>query len=188
VHRRLVTVAALAAGLLAAGSANAQGPDWADKTGQFGIGYDQTLGGIGGLSARYQVASNFGLQGIFGFDTVSLETGAGDVSETRIELGLRGVFVLAQTSNTNLGIIFGVDILNQSAEAGGVDNSSTDVALEGGLAVQYFLHEMFSINGEGGLVIFTGDGTSTVIGGPPMDVGVARPDLFGSAGFTFWFK
>lgn len=181
--KTLLAAAALVAAVLAAGPAQAR-----DMTGRFGVGYDQSLGGITGISGRYQAARNFGIQAIFGFDTFSAETGAGDVSETTIELGLRGTIGLAFTETTNLGVIFGVDILNQSAEAGGVDSSSTDVALEAGMSVEYFFNNMLSVHGEGGLVIFTGDGTDTVIGGPPMDVGIARPDLFGSAGFTFWFE
>lgn len=181
--KRLVAIAAVAGGLLAAGPVQAK-----DMSGRFGLGYDQALGGISGVSGRYQIASNFGLQGILGITSFSQDTGAGEISQTNLGVGLRGDIALAFTDTTNLSIIFGVDIFNQSVEVGGVDDSSTDIAFEAGMKVEYFFNSLLSVHGEGGLVIFTGDGTATVIGGPPMDVGVARPDLFGSAGFTFWFQ
>jgi hypothetical protein len=179
VHKRLVTVAALAAGLLAAGSAAAQG-NYADKTGRFGIGGDATLAGVGGLSARFQVAKNFGVQAIFGFARVSVGE---DASFTATDIALRGDIGLAFTQNTNLSVIFGVDIFRDGASVGGMSDSSTDIALEGGMKVEYFFNDLLSIHGEVGIVVFTGDGTDTVIGGAPQ---FQFPDTFGRAGFTFW--
>ena len=46
---------------------------YSDKAGRFGIGADTSLGGVGGLSARFQVAKNFGIQAIASFPPVGID-------------------------------------------------------------------------------------------------------------------
>ncbi|MFT5488778.1 MAG: hypothetical protein ACI9JL_002743 [Paracoccaceae bacterium] len=47
-------------------------PKFSNKSGRFGIGNDTTLGGVNGLSARFQVAKNFGVQAIVSFTRVDI--------------------------------------------------------------------------------------------------------------------
>lgn len=54
-------------------SPGSRGAKYSDKAGRFGIGTDTTLGGVGGLSARFQVAKNFGVQAIVSFVRVSFD-------------------------------------------------------------------------------------------------------------------
>lgn len=62
------------AGDQAAGGTSSRGPKYSDKTGRFGIGADTSLGGVNGLSARFQVAKNFGVQAIVSFVRVNFDT------------------------------------------------------------------------------------------------------------------
>ncbi len=48
--------------------------NFSGKTGRFGIGTDTSLGNVGGLSARFQVAKNFGIQAIVSFVRVDPNT------------------------------------------------------------------------------------------------------------------
>jgi LysM repeat protein len=43
------------------------------KRSRFGIGTDTSLGGVGGISPRMQVAKNFGLQGVFSYSRIDFE-------------------------------------------------------------------------------------------------------------------
>lgn len=49
-------------------------PRFGGKSGRFGIGADTSLGGVNGLSARFQVAKSFGIQAIVAFAPVGLES------------------------------------------------------------------------------------------------------------------
>lgn len=55
------------AGEQAASGETSRGAKFSDKAGRFGIGADTSLGDVGGLSARFQVAKNFGVQSIVSF-------------------------------------------------------------------------------------------------------------------------
>ena len=64
--KRLTLVSLIVAALLIAPSAFAK-----DMSGRFGLGYDTTMGGVNGLSVRYQTAKTFGIQAVLGFDFAS---------------------------------------------------------------------------------------------------------------------
>ena len=187
-----------------------------DKTGAFGIGYDTSLGGVGGISARYAVAKSFGIQAILGFDTVSYnntESGAAEASfdATQVRAAIRGDIGLAFTKKTNLNLLVGIDVYNQSYEAGLGDNknddSATSFAFEIGLGAAYFFTDWFSVNGEVGLAFATVSKTQDIgnlsgIGGgggfagggtdgtdaEGYELAFGRGDTFGSFGWTFWFN
>lgn len=182
-----------------------------DKTGAFGIGYDTTLGGVGGISARYAVAKSFGLQVILGFDTTSYgntESGAAEATnnDTQIRAAIRGDIGLAFTKKTNLNLIVGIDIYNSSFDYSvgdtSTDDSFTQFALELGLGASYFFTDWFSINGEVGLAFATiskvtdagtVSGIGTPVGNADMDsegyeLAFGRGDVFGAFGWTFWFN
>jgi hypothetical protein len=181
-----------------------------DKSGAVGVGYDNTIGDASGLSVRYQVAKSFGIQAILGFSTTSYDNGeSGDgsanTSDTNTTIALRGNIGLAFTKKTNLDLILGVNIYNESHDYdnpgdGDDDNDGhTSFNFELGLGAHYFFTDWFSINGEVGLAFATigdqkdvgrvasglsvvgdkGDGTELVFG---------KGDGFGSFGWTFWFN
>jgi hypothetical protein len=185
-----------------------------DKTGSFGIGYDSTLAGVGGVSARYQIAKNFGVQAVLGFDQQSFDT-KDDNDETvasnsfrTLGLALRGDVGIAFTKKTNMSVIFGVDVFNGAISidptadgADSTDESDTRFAFEIGLKAEYFFTGYFSVHCEVGLVFALANkqseltiGNTNPLGGvADADVSgfvlsFGRGDTFGGAGFTFWFN
>ena len=205
--RHIIWAATIAALAL---PATASAKEFTDKTGRFGLGADTSLGGVGGLSARFQVAKNFGVQAIVGFTRVVFESddGAGGVVETTdrgIAAVVRGDYAFAYTNRSSMSAIFGVDIFNAntSFESGGVsmDDSTTRFAFEAGLKVEHHFTDWFSVHGEVGLLFAIdgiGDDDGAALTSPNSDVGSAVADgttvvfgvgdVFGNAGITFWFK
>lgn len=183
-----------------------------DKTGAVGIGADSTMGGVSGLSARYQIAKNFGIQAVLGFDTTSYDnTEDGDANVTRddtqIRAAIRGNIGLAFTKRTNLDLIVGIDVYQGSFAQEGPgdaddDDSHTSFAFELGLGAHYFFTDWFSINGEIGLAFSTVadpadvgrvSNVGTPVAGADGDIegfelGFGRGDLVGGFGWTFWFN
>lgn len=171
-----------------------------DKTGGFGIGGDATLAGIDGISARYQIAKNFGLQVVLGFDYNSSDTKSGSTvtnSSTMrdLQLAIRGDVGIAFTKKTNLGVVFGVNTFNNATKnepQGGeaMETSDTNFTFEAGLKAEYFFTGFFSVYAETGFTFAfknedSGEGGNDMEG-YEMKFGVAEP--FGAAGWTFWFN
>jgi opacity protein-like surface antigen len=185
-----------------------------DKTGGFGVGYDNSLGGVGGVSVRYQVAKNFGIQAILGFEQQSFEQKddngetTNSISNRVLQASLRGDVGIAFTKKTNLSVIFGLDIFNASYTddptadgADEIDESTTRFAFEVGLKAEYFFTNYFSVHGDVGLAFaLINNVNETRIGpvDPRSAVGAAdasgfvlnfgQGDVFGAFGFTFWFN
>lgn len=183
-----------------------------DKTGSFGIGYDSSLAGVGGASARYQIAKNFGVQAILGFQQQSYdvkddndETVSSNSART-LGIALRGDVGIAFTKKTNLSVIFGVDVFNSAISvdptasgADSTDESETRFAFEVGLKAEYFFTGFFSVHCEVGLAFALANKSSELnIGTPTIGTGdtdvsgfvlnFGQGDTFGNAGFTFWFN
>lgn len=210
--KRLVSIslAGLVAIAMISGSATAQEgtmPDWADKTGGFGVGAETTLGGTNGLNLRYFVSNALGLQLTFGLNLSSRTTAVDDADDTvvslsAIDFGLYGSYKLAYWQRGHLSAILGVDIqmASMSTDADGDDGDSdasgTDILIGLGLQGEVFLSQYFSVFGQVGLRLdFIGEnepegGSVTLIDDEDttgIDVGV-RGDLLGAFGFTVWFQ
>lgn len=177
-----------------------------DMTGRFGIGGDSTLAGVSGVSARFQIAKNFGIQAVAAFSQVSAtdESGNDDVDLTaqRIAIAVRGDIGVAFTNKTNLSVVFGINIINASTDNDN-DNDDDDLdatafPFEVALKVEHFFTDFFSIHVETGFVVaFFDEKNQGVINGAgavPLGEGsgtlidIGRSDVFGTAGFTFWFN
>jgi len=142
-----------------------KGVKYTDKAGRFGIGADTTLGGVGGLSARFQVAKNFGVQAIVGFTRVGLDfkdeqdTTSATSTSQQIAGALRGDIGIAFTNKAAVSIVFGVDIFSDStstdftaANLNDQEQSDTRFAFEAGLKVEYFFSDFFSVHTEVGFL------------------------------------
>ena len=190
-----------------AGSAHAK-----DMNGKFGIGFTQTIGGVSGMSFRYWVTRDVGLELDFGLSFLD-----SDGIRTSTEfLGAVGVFyaiVQHRTANLSIGIRGDIGFTSKPPTAAPVSVSSavnTEVAseipetatsllqfnLEIPLMVEFFLSDSVALNLAVGVVlIFVPDGgpilDSTGLGiiQPETDfaVGIGTGGLLGSAGFTFYF-
>ncbi len=174
-----------------------------DKTGAFGIGYDNSLAGVDGVSARFQIAKNFGIQAIVGFEQGSLDVGDNNTSNRTMELAIRGDVGIAFTKKTNLSVVFGIDVFNGSTDFDPDDadmsTSNTRLAFEVGLRAEYFFTNFFSINTEVGLAFATASRAADAQGffansADDEDdtsgyyLAFGQGDVFGAAGFTFWFN
>ncbi len=177
-----------------------------DMTGRFGIGGDSTIAGVSGVSARFQIAKNFGIQAVAAFDqdSATIEVDGGDdidLAQTRVAFAIRGDIGVAFTKQTNLSVIFGINIINESAEFGDEDRDATAFPFEFGLKAEYFFTNFFSVHTEVGVVLAFYDEENAGLVGSRSDLsgagdsdvsgfllGLGRTDLWGGAGFTFWFN
>lgn len=207
--KRVVTT--LLAGLLAtalitstAWSQEGTMPDWADKSGGFGVGAETTLGGTNGLNLRYYINNAFGLQLTFGMLISSVTTDVdGDDADTSTKItglgfGFYGMYKLAYWQRGSLSAILGLDIqtLGTTVTVGDndSDSSGTDILLGLGLMGEVFLSQYFSVFGQVGIRLdFIGEDEVTYSGveenkdtsGIDLTLG---GDLLGAFGFTVWFN
>ncbi len=172
--RVISTLAAIALVATMVGSASVQGtmPDWADKSGGFGVGGETTLGGTHGLNLRYYISNQFGLQLTFGLGIESAtvdpdgDNNTVSTSSTTLGFGLYGMYKLAFWQRGHLSAIFGIDIqmLSESCEAdsgvarpgstqagGDTDASGTDILIGLGLHGEWFPTQYLSLFGQVGL-------------------------------------
>ncbi len=178
--------------VLAAGSVSAK-----DMRGKFGVGYEQTLGGVSGLSLAYWVTNALGIDVVFGLGAVVPDRGD---SRIGFDLALRAIYNIARAKDVNLGlgIEANMGFLNKAASSG------TDASFQFNLAipvmVEYFFSEHFAINLAMGLTfeIVPEKGKALDVHPAVTRVGTnATKDfglhifngggLFGSAGFKFYF-
>lgn len=138
-----------------------------NKKGRFGLGYDTSLAGLGGMSARMQLAQNFGLQFIFAYSRVGYDTlDPTDVSKVlttdaanSFQGALRGDVTLAANRATNLNLLFGADVVyDMASHEDTVNKVTTDAsamrfAFELGLRAEYHFTHFFSIHGAFGSTI-----------------------------------
>ncbi len=145
------------------------------NAGQFGIGYDGTLGDIQGLSLRYQFSDMLGLQGIVFGD---LQTFDNDQDpQLDISLGLRADIALGRTTNLLYSAPIGINWrMNQEQIAGDVETDHT-ITFELPLKAEWFPAPNLSLHGDFGLLVqFPDEG---------FRVGTAG-DLLAGFGVTIW--
>lgn len=199
-----------------AGSALAQqgtAPDWANKNGAVGLGFNTTLGGTHGLIFRTYVSPLFGLQGTLGFNftTIDIDPSADvdnddfTVKTSLFAVGIYATYKIAYWQRGSLSILFGGDIqaASSSIDAFGsdndVDDSTTNVLLGIGLQAEWFPTQYLSLFGQGGLRMdFLGnDDVNSFCSQAGVDCGdveasgfdISLPvDLMGAAGIVVWFK
>ena len=178
-----------------------------DMTGRFGIGGDTTVAGVNGISARFQIVKNFGIQAVASIDNSSAteESGNDDVDITlrSINVALRGdiqITGVSASKGPNLGLFFGVNVINGliDPDPADADNdiNETIFPLEFGLKIEHFFNNHFSVHLElGALLVFYDEKQQVFVNGAiPLTEGKGQifrlgvADSFGDAGFTFWFN
>lgn len=193
---RRISIVALAVVCLAGpavASAQEGGANWADKSGTFGIGFTQTLGGQSGLNARLELSQLFGLELTLGF---GLEIDDPDMADAEnvitFNASIYGVIRFAYWAKGSLGAIFGFDF-GLTSDSRDTD-ATTDIALGLGLQGEWFPIEHLSLFLQGGFRLeFLGDDDAGVVPGAGggelsgIDLQLGA-DLFGAAGFTVWFN
>jgi hypothetical protein len=136
---------ALAFILLFATTASAQ-----ERSGHgIGLGVQQTLGGISGLSLTYD-ADKFHIDVVLGFANIDVDPGD-DV--TLIGLAGRFFYHVHQMDNADFGLGGGLGIV--SLDAG--DAESTSVQIEVGMKLRVFLAPNVTLSTQAGLILLTAD-------------------------------
>ncbi|MFA5625842.1 MAG: hypothetical protein WC966_12470 [Bradymonadales bacterium] len=187
-----------------------------DMSRRFGLGVDSALsdhfGKMKGISAIYNINRYFGMQLIFGVNTTGVKYGKGG-SNTRVDwhVSLRGLIPFALSSDVNLSAVVGFTASGTANDGyrysgplsydEGRDGYNFSIDL--GVRPEWFVSEHFSLHTQVGLGISILTGKNTKASRVPEDdnnalqyVGDAEgvnanffsnADLFGMAGFTFWF-
>lgn len=162
-----------------------------DVDGKFGLGYDQSLGGVSGLTARYWIG-DIGIQGILGVDFVKPDQGD---SRMAFLFGLGAIYNFAKSEHANLGVGLNIDLgFANKAAMGGADSSfQFNVAIP--LRAEYFFSDAFAVNVATGLTVAIIPKKGQVLkdaqnsAAAPKDLGIrfGAGSLFGSAGFSYYF-
>lgn len=181
--KRLSGILAVLA-VLVASSASAK-----DMSGKFGVGYDQSLGGVGGLDLSYFIG-NIKLTGTISFEMFMPSVG-GNTSAFAAAIG--GIYQLARSENANLGVGLKIDLGYNSGTA-------FQANIEIPIIAEYFFSDFFSIHaGTGILFVIVPDkgcalnvpnSANNVLAGAKkkgFGFGIGNGSLIGNAGFTFYF-
>ncbi len=161
-----------------------------DTDGKFGLGYDQSLGGVSGLTARYWIG-DIGIQGILGVDFVKPD--AGD-SKMAFLFGLGAIYNFAKSEHANLGVGLNIDLgyANKGYMKGDA-SFQFNVAIP--LRFEYFFSDAFAINLATGLTVaiipekgrVLGDAQNIASDKKDLGFRFGAGSLFGNAGFTYYF-
>lgn len=188
--RRILPTLVLALALFAPGRADAL-----DLTGRFGVGYQTTLSGAQGLTARYQASPSIGLELLGGL-------GAAWADDDEIgkfdALFVAGGFsvILASDERGTISLGTRVNVGTSFNHTVAVDRV-TDIAFEVPLCIEYFVTPHFSLRAGVGLVFailhqeagVLGESdelnASERVGGSSVAFGTG--EVLGNAGFTVWF-
>ena len=166
---------------------------------RFGVGYQSTLGGAQGLSARYQASATIGLELIAGFEQIlpdSDEVGAVDV--LYFAGGFSFVLASDERGLISLGtrVNVGTGTFERRVEERLHLDRVTDIAFEVPLSIEYFVTPHFSLRVGVGLVFAIINSEGRVLlgndtfdpqdrtGGSSLSLGVG--EVLGNAGFTLW--
>jgi hypothetical protein len=155
--KKLALALATVAPLALAGTASAK-----DMKGRFGVGGQLDTGNTDGLSLKYWV-SDLGFQGILGFKMEG-ESGTDTKDNTsEFDLTLRLLYNIARANDTNLYAGAGVSLaLYGGGDA--VPDRDAGVFVDVVLGVEHFFTDYFSVAGQVGLHINTGERFSLNIG------------------------
>jgi len=195
-----IAVVATALTLLLAGPATAK-----DKSGSFGIGYDTTLGGAGGLAMTYWATHALGIDATIGFVFINRNDSNKDAPlGVAFSIGARYNIAPATDVNLSFGVRVSMAFVNK---AGNLDENDDPIDsifqanIELPLTVEYFFSDHFSINLSTGLTMIISPETKgnpltpTNIPGLPdhyeaKDFGLlfGNGGMFASAGFRFYFR
>lgn len=206
---RCLLLAAVLAIVIAPGSGSAR-----DMSGKFGIGYDQSLGGVSGINLKYH-AGNFVVLGTLGFDFFKPEN-LDPRTAVKFALGALYNFSKSDMANAGIGIRANVGWRNGEAVTEDRRNNNPDCTpgtqcplvqpsddvwqfnIEIPLMIEVFLSDHFAFSLTTGLVlsILTYDDPALAVGGDDMatntqeagiGIGIGTGSVFGSAGFTYYF-
>lgn len=184
-----------------------------DMNGKFGIGYDQSLGGVSGLNLKYHIG-NVGIWGTLGFD---LFKPAESDPRTAVRFAVAALYDFARFEVVNLGVGIRANVGWRNGEAVTADRrkaagcqagaacplvtkagSLWQVNIEVPLVAEVFFSDHFALHLATGLtftILTTNDVAlkqetgrlSTDTKEKGFGFGIGNGSLFGAAGFTVYF-
>lgn len=190
-----------------------------DMSRRFGLGVDSSISKFAtdgrGISAVYNINRYFGLQVIFGLNTIAAkieaENAKFDTTITEWNFSLRALIPFVVSADVNLTAVIGFSGNGRASGFNTANNTAVNnqyidgyqFAIDLGLRPEWFITEHFSIHTQVGLgiTILTHSGSVPVagIGETSEDVSFStkasgaavdffsNADFLGMAGFTFWF-
>jgi hypothetical protein len=173
--KRGLLVALFSAAVLAGAAGTAS----AETAGKLGIGFDETLAGAEGISARYWVIPKLSVQLLLSYDQTSAD--AGDSSQ--FDLGLRGLYEVLEDESVSVEVGGGLTIQRESLG----DESDTGLAIELGLGPTWWATDHFALSLFMGVLIDLnagagGDDSQIVLLANPQGSPVS---IVGTAGFLW---
>lgn len=130
-----------------------------DLNGRFGVGLEQSLGGVSGITARYWPTESFGLVATAGADVVTKSDF--EFLNTRLVASTGFVYNFAESLHANFGagvrLAMGFETDNQT----GTDNAEFDIEIP--LTAEFFLSDNFSVSVAVGVLIAIVPGTGSVL-------------------------
>jgi len=195
--RRTRKTLALAFGLLALLAP--RGADALELAKRFGLGYQVTLAGAQGLTARYQASQAIGIELIGGFDAAWFDDDENGKFDAIFVAG-GFAFTLASDDRGMLSLGTRVSVgtsFDQRTGDGEPPQRVTDIAFEVPLTIEYFVTPHFALRTGVGLVFAIVHDEAPVlgesdelnrterVGGSSVSFGTGQ--VLAAAGFTVWF-
>ena len=196
--------AIVATSMMISGTALAN-ENWANKSGDVGVGANMTLSGVQGLEVRYGINPAMGVGLTVGMINSTASTDDGDSTATGqiMALGMAGTYKVVKAKTASGSIVLGADYVSTKSGSvtddyeGGV--AATDLVFGLGFQGEVFLAKKFSLHSKVGLTYDAYDGADAGAGeGYGDDDTDDNNDYAGStialaggilagAGFTVWF-
>lgn len=169
--------------------------------GRLGLGLEQSLGGVSGLTVRYWPGRDLGLLATVGATVVTDEPGDTESLGTSVGASLGFVYNVSSSLHGNLGLGARVALGYQSARTadgkGGTQQTEVlQLGLEIPLVIEYFLSDSFSVSvatgllvlivpDEGAVLVPEGHGSASPAGATVL--GLGSGSITGSLGAVYYF-
>jgi hypothetical protein len=186
--RSLFLIASLLLALTASTSAHAK-----DLNGRFGVGLEQSLGGVSGLAVRYWPAEDFGILATVGAEFVT-QTDFRFLNTTVVaSTGFVYNFAESLHANFGAGLRFALGFTTDNT----TDTGRTEFDIEIPLTAEFFLSDNFSVSVAVGVLIAIVPGGGAVLdhGDEPDDTNSIDQDtvrfgigaITGNLGLMYYF-
>lgn len=174
-----------------------------DTSGRVGLGGDTALGWaavgstdsltlfdarVPGVSLVFGISNMFSLQAIAG-----VSYGKDDASDTGVVIwntALRAIIAFELSQAVNLGLVFGVGLSGLRINPDpGPHSSGIYGTIEAGLRPEWFVNDNFSLSTQVGFAIAILDDELSAGNDGAIGVDIfGNANLFGNAGFHYWFN
>lgn len=154
------------------------GVDGSQPAGTIGLGADALLSGLAGIQGRVQLTDGIGLQLAMRFGVAELAE-----NDTRIGMGLAGVFEVFGFEGGHLSVIAGGDWeYAELTDPMSTTVSAWEIGVGAGILAEIFPVQFFSVHAQAGGRLAFGD----IGGNGGVDLALGG-DVYAGLGFTFWF-